>query len=392
MTEDTRAYMEDLNLVFEEGFSDENITSTIDLKTEYPHLILKTEDVLKTIKIISPIINLKSNRNIPKSLTFYYDEGKYKYLITDDVSYFNQDMDILNTDNRLEETLCIPLNILQACSKSFGEHILIYKKENNFYVRLTSGDLILDLVKAEENLLKYPGVVGNELMYTSTNSLSDALKSILPIVQCEPTPEKKKITFVNDTMEFNTGKFLISYDIKLPTMKISFRTAEFLKSLCGVVESALYFYEDTDNQNRIHIKCEDVTYTTTVGKDSIDPRISAFIESKYKDQGIIVEYLDFNSVITLASSLNYATGSVLFNIVNQDCLITTIPNTKGNSSFSVYKKKNTNMFNANNNRVEVLSKSLKKLLGSFPVNDLYVVLNTDSVAIKSGPIKGVLLK
>ena len=392
MTEDLTAFMEDLNMMLEEDYSEDNINSTIDLSVEYPHLVLKTEEVLKTIKIISPIINLKSNRNIPKSLTFYYNEGTYKYLITDDVSYFNQDINILNTDNRLAETLCIPLNILQACSKSFGDHILIYKKENNFYVRLTSGDLILDLVNAEENLLKYPGLIGNEIMYTSTNTLSDALRAVLPIVQCEPTPEKKKISFVNNTMEFSTGKFLISYAIQLPTMKISYRTAEFLKSMCGIVESALYFYEDQENPNRVHIKCGNISYTTTVGKDNIDPRISTFIDSKFKAPGIYVEYLDFNSVVTLASSLNYATGSVLFNIQDQEDLITTIPNTKGNSSFKVPKKHNTNMYEENNNKVEVLSRSLKKLLSSFPADDLYIVLNADSVAIKSGAIRGVLLK
>ena len=241
-------------------------------------------------------------------------------------------------------------------------------------------------------MLKYPGLIGNEIMYTSTNTLSDALRAILPIVQCEPTPEKKKISFVNNSMEFNTGKFLISYSVQLPTMKISYRTAEFLKSLCGVIDNALYFYEDTENPNRIHIKCGNVSYTTTVGKDNIDPRISTFIDSKFKDTGIYVEYLDFNSVITLASSLNYATGSVIFNIPDQENLITTIPNTKGSSSFKVPKKNNTNMYTPNENTVEVLSKSLKKLLSSFPVDDLYIVLNKDGIAIKSGAIRGVLLK
>ena len=392
MTEDLSAFMTDLALNIEE--EEINIEDLNDIETniEYPHLLLRTDDVLKVIKVIGPIINLKSTRNIPKSLTLYWDEDILKYLITDDLSYFTQKVHLLNESNILKETLCIPLNIIQAASKSFGKSILIYKKEDNYYLRLATGDLILDLVKPEEQLLKKPGAIGNEILYTSSNSLGEALKATLPILSCENIPEKRKLTFVNNSIEFTTGKFLISYEIEVPDMKISYKAAEFLKSLCNLYSGALYFYEDQRNTNRIHIKCQDIEYTTFVGKDNITNDVGNFIVEKNKSTGVWVSMRDFNSIVTLASSLNYAIGSINFNINKEGNLVVEIPNTRGTSSFVINRQQGILNLGENNNSVSVLSKSLKKLLGSFYGDSIYINIQNDCVVLKVGPITGVLLK
>lgn len=392
MTDDLSAFMTDLALNIEE--EEINIEDLNDIETniEYPHLLLKTDDVLKVIKVIGPIINLKSTRNIPKSLTLYWDEDILKYLITDDLSYFTQKVHLLNESNILRETLCIPLNIIQAASKSFGKSILIYKKEDNYYLRLATGDLILDLVKPEEQLLKKPGVIGNEILYTSSSSLGEALKSTLPILSCENIPEKRKLTFVNNSIEFTTGKFLILYEIEVPDMKISYKAAEFLKSLCNLYSGALYFYEDQKNNNRIHIKCQDIEYTTFVGKDNITNDIGNFIVEKNKSTGVWVSMRDFNSIVTLASTLNYAIGSINFNINKEGNLVVEIPNTRGTSSFVINRQQGILSLGENNNSVSVLSKSLKKLLGSFYGDSIYINVQSDCIVLKVGPITGVLLK
>ena len=119
MTEDLSAFMTDLALDLEEEEINVEDKNDIETNKEYPHLLLRTDDVLKVIKVKGPIINLKSTRNIPKSLTLYWDDEVLKYLITDDLSYFTQKVHLLNEGNILKETLCIPLNIIQAASKSF---------------------------------------------------------------------------------------------------------------------------------------------------------------------------------------------------------------------------------------------------------------------------------
>lgn len=392
MTEDLSAFMTDLALDLEEEEINVEDLNDIETNIEYPHLLLRTDDVLKVIKVIGPIINLKSTRNIPKSLTLYWDDEVLKYLITDDLSYFTQKVHLLNEDNILKETLCIPLNIIQAASKSFGKSILIYKKEDNYFLRLATGDLILDLVKPEEQLLKKPGVIGNEILFTSSSSLGDALKATLPILSCENIPEKRKLTFVNNNIEFTTGKFLILYEIEVPDMKISYKAAEFLKSLCNLYSGALYFYEDQKNANRIHIKCQDIEYTTFVGKDNITNDVGNFITEKNKSNGVWVSMRDFNSIVTLASSLNYAIGSINFNINKEGNLVVEIPNTRGTSSFVINRQQGILNLGENNNSVSVLSKSLKKLLGSFYGDSIYINVQSDCVVLKVGPITGVLLK
>lgn len=392
MTEDLSAFLTDLSLDVEEEEINVEDLNDIDTTIEYPHLLLRTDDVLKVIKVIGPIINLKSTRNIPKSLTLYWDGEILKYLITDDLSYFTQKVSLLNTDNILKETLCIPLNIIQAASKSFGKSILIYKKEDNYYLRLATGDLILDLVKPEETLLKKPGVIGNEILYTSSNRLGEALKATLPILSCEVIPEKRKLTFINNNIEFTTGKFLISYAIEVPDMKLSYKAAEFLKSLCNFYNGAIHFYEDQNNTNRIHVLCDGIEYTTFVGKENLTNTIGTFIEEKNKSIGVWVSIRDFNSIVTLASSLNYAIGSMNFSINKEGNLVVEIPNTRGTSTFVINRNQGELTVGENNNSVSVLSKSLKKLLGSFSGDSIYINIQNDCIVLKVGPITGVLLK
>lgn len=392
MTNDLAAFMADLNLDLDsEDISNiEPEDKKIFTFVEYPHILIDRDELLKVLKVIMPIVNLKSNRNIPKALTFYWEDDVLKYLITDDLSYFTKRVNILNTDNILKETLCIPLNILQSALKAFGNQILIYKKDNNYYIRLVTGDLILDLVRPEESLLKRPGQRGNELMYTGTSSLGDALKAVLPIVACEVIPEKRKLTFINNKIEFNTSKFLITYDIKVPDMKISYRTAEFLRGLCSLYDGTIFFYKDINTLNRIHIECEGVEYTTSIGVDNMNAEISAFIDKRKELSGIWVDYKLLDSIITLASGLNYAIGSVIFKYDEENNLVLELPNTRGVSSFKINAE--STMLSENKSTVTVLSKSLKKLLGSFNSDSIYVVLNNDSITMYANCVTGVLLK
>ena len=101
---------------------------------------------------------------------------------------------------------------------------------------------------------------------------------------------------------------------------------------------------------------------------------------------------DFNSIVTLASSLNYAIGSINFNINKEGNLVVEIPNTRGTSSFVINRQQGILNLGENNNSVSVLSKSLKKLLGSFYGDSIYINVQSDCVVLKVGPITGVLLK
>lgn len=391
MTEDLAAFMTDLTLNIEEQEEDINaVEANIETDIEFQHLLISRDELFKVLKVIGPIVNLKSTRNIPKALTLFWENDTLKYLITDDLAYFTKEVHLLNKENVLKETLCIPLNILQAAIKSFANNILIYKNENNYYIRLLTGDLILDLVTPEEALLKRPGNIGEELMYTSASSLGDALKVVLPIVSCETIPEKRKLTFINNEIEFNTGKFLISYKIEIPDMKISYKTAEFLKGMCSLYEGAVYFYKDKSIVNRIHIKCQGIEYTTSIGVESLNNNIGNFIDKRTVESGIWVNKNQLDSIVTLASNLNYAVGNIIFKFNGEDINIE-IPNTRGTSTFKVSKESGT-LLKENSNKVMVLSKSFKKLLNSFGSSTVYIILNEDSVTLISGAITGVLLK
>lgn len=405
MEEDIITYLTDLYLSRESTNTEEDLINstdklffneTLDSNIEYSHIVIDTRELLEVLKLISPIVNLKSARKVPKSLTILYEEGSFYYIITDDISYFKYKINILNKDNILEETICIPLNILQSAIKLFGKEVIIYRKDNTYYLRLTKGDFVLDLVKPEEDLLVMEGIPGKELCYIPTESLYTGLRALLPIVSDEVNIENKRVSFIKDKMFYQSGKFIIASVLGFPEMKLSFRSLTFLKKLVSMYSTALYVYRDTTNENRVFIKCDNVIYSTIVMKpDSID-LIEDFISRKIKNRSILVSYNDLFNIVSFACGLNTSSGYISFDIDSENNLDINISCLKAVSTFKILNLKKQELEGKSTTikePLQVLASSFKKLLGSFSgYDDLYVILNEDSIVLLSHELEGVLLK
>lgn len=382
--------------------------SDINYDTEYEYILLRRDRLINILKLTSPIINLKSSKQVPKSINIYYTDNNFYYIATDDISYFKTPAYQVRCSDNFKDSLCLPITLIHSIINMLPDYVLFYKKENKFYVRLLTGDLYLDLVQPEESMLKVPCEIGDPVMFNMptgipTNVLSNedihyALKALMPIVSEELIPENKRLFWYKDRMIFFTGKYLIQSRMDLPELKLSYRSADFIKKLTQIEKTSMSLYRAKDNNSRLIIQSNNYFYTTFISNVNKDERIISYLDKLENNLQSKVKAKQLNHIVDLASSLYYANGYIGFNYEKKDdiiYLVITLPTTKESSVFRIPVITYVDMFAEgilNKEPVYILSKSFKKLLASFTDDELSLNVSDKGVLINSGPLTGMLMK
>ena len=297
--------------------------SKIDVNVEYPHIRFKKEDLITMVKLTSSMINLKSTQVVPKAITIVFDGSNYKMIVNNDLEYLSYRFDVLNKENRLLDTICLPVKLISSIVKMMDEEIVIYKVGESYYIRLLlEGDLYLDLPRPESNLLRQPtdGIhpmyfkeeSGEKSNIVSSKHLYNLLRSIIPIVEEEFILDRKRITFIKDRAFYNSTKYYIEYMLPLPSMRISLRFAEVLKRICSYVDSGPveFNYSGEADSGRVVVICKDVLFTTTYTKVIEEKNLISYLDRIEQSKQFIVNVNDINRAVSVANSLFYTTDIV----------------------------------------------------------------------------------
>ena len=93
-------------------------------------------------------------------------------IVNNDLEYLSYRFKVLNEDNRLLDTICLPLKLINSIVNMMDEEIIIYKVGESYYIRLLlEGDLYLDLPKPESILLRQPTDGVSPILFKEENGL-----------------------------------------------------------------------------------------------------------------------------------------------------------------------------------------------------------------------------
>ena len=183
---------------------------SIDLNVNYPYIIFDTYDLLRTINLCNKLILQKSNNFSYNSISLV-PVLEYKTLyfyVTNELSHFRYRTELLGDVNEmLNEYISIPLITLQKLVKLMGNKVLIYKKDNNYYLRLQNGDLLLDVYKANENIIFFPSEPDLKLLEIPVSNLGNIVDAMLPLLNYEISSENKRINFTEEKAYFNSSSY-----------------------------------------------------------------------------------------------------------------------------------------------------------------------------------------
>lgn len=400
----TEDILKSMNNYFDDFFSNinkETIKEEPKEDLDVEHIRFSKKDLLMMLQVSSTIINPKSTQVVPKSITIKLDTDGYKMIVNNDLEYLEYSFNILNKENKLRDTISLPIELIKSIIGMIGEDIIIYKKDNSYYIRLLlEGDLYLDLPKPEDILVKRPiseiepinfkVEAGEDINIVSSSHLLEALKSITPLVEEEPILDRKRIVFLDDRMYFHSMKYFIEYNLPLPKMKISLRFAEVIKKIISVynIDGGVKFYKDSINSNRVIIKYKDILFTSTVTNVIEEKKLIEYLDRVKDYKQIIVKVKDIENIVNIAYALPYSKREV--KIEYKDELIISIPVKNKITEFKVPSKLIGN--NKVNNSITVPAKNLKKLIDSFNYcEDITISILDKSIIINKDNLIGVLV-
>lgn len=366
---------------------------SIDLNVNYPYIIFDTYDLLRTINLCNKLILQKSNNFSYNSISLV-PVLEYKTLyfyVTNELSHFRYRTELLGDINEmLNEYISIPLITLQKLVKLMGNKVLIYKKDNNYYLRLQNGDLLLDVYKANENIIFFPSEPDLKLLEISVSNLGNIVDAMLPLLNYEISSENKRINFTEEKAYFNSSSYYIESNINTPKLSLSLKDAEFISKLNKYYKNDnMILFNTKSTLPRLFIKLDKIEYEFINSINSISKLLTDQINTSIKPIEATLNYLDLYKVVNLATNLPSSTGNIKLKY-KDNFLIISITSAKGDSNFSIPIEKISN--NLYKDEIIIRATLLKKLLLSFTKSEnINIALNNISITIENDFSKAILM-
>lgn len=374
----------------------EDNNDEINLEVDYPYIIFYRSDLVRAMNLCNKIVQPKSNTTTYNSISLVpvpFDKCIWFYA-TNELSHFRYRAELLGD---MKETwdfpISIPLTILQKLVKLMGNKVLLYKKEENLYIRLLDGDLLLDLRQADMTILTFPGDVSDKdkIAELKISNIGSVVNNILPLLQAEIRGEAKRISFTGDKAYYNSSFYYIETSIKTPRMTLSLRDADFINKLFKYYKNdEIQIFSVKSNLSRLFLKINNIEYEFINSINSISDIITRQMNNIVKEPEVMVSYDRLYRTVTLATTLPYSTGDVILKY-NKDKLQTSIISNRGNSDFSF----TTELLTENklyDKEVLVRAETLRRLLTSFNEADkLSIALADLGITLEYKNIKAIMM-
>ena len=374
----------------------EDNNDEINLEVDYPYIIFYRSDLVRAMNLCNKIVQPKSNTTTYNSVSLVpvpFDKCIWFYA-TNELSHFRYRAELLGD---MKETwdfpISIPLTILQKLVKLMGNKVLLYKKEENLYIRLLDGDLLLDLRQADMTILTFPGDVSDKdkIAELKINTIGSVVNNILPLLHAEIRGEAKRISFTGDKAYYNSSFYYIETSIKTPRMTLSLRDADFINKLFKYYKNdEIQIFSVKSNLSRLFLKINNIEYEFINSINSISDIITQQMNNIVKEPEVMVSYDRLYRTVTLATTLPYSTGDVILKY-NKDKLQTSIISNRGNSDFSF----TTELLTENklyDKEVLVRAETLRRLLTSFNEADkLSIALADLGITLEYKNIKAIMM-
>lgn len=372
--------------------NDDNIDTNID----YPYIVFKRDDLIRTMNLTSKLIQVKSDIISYNSISFIPDIDKklIYFCATNELSYFKYSAELIGEPSKmLDRSFSIPLLILQKLVKLMGNKILLYIKDNNLYIRLLDGDLLLDLREVNTKILDFPGTISDKLADLNLNSFGKIIDNIMPLLNGEIRGETRKIQFTGSKAYYNSSFYYLESDITTPRMSISYRDADFIDKLYKYYSDKqiqVFSVKSKSNINRIMIKLDNVEYEFINSVNSISDILVDQMHKMISDIEAIIDFNKLYRTVVLATNLPSSTGNVSLQF-SEDKLKASITSNKGSSdfNFNIIKKEKDKLYNK---EIIIRAETLRRLLSSFTeYNNIGITLSDLGITISYNGTKAVLM-
>lgn len=393
--------LQDLHLEIPTNIDDEivsNINKDIDLRVDYPYLIFERDELIRVMNLTNKLIQYKSDNYSYNSISLVpvLLHKRIYFYATNELSHFRYYSELLGEESEmLNENISIPLQILQKLVKLMGNKVLIYKKDNNYYIRLLDGDLLLDARRADDKIIFFPGEVDifsddGRLGELRMNEFGKIINSIVPLLNSEVKGDLKKISFTGDKAYYNSSFYYIEALINTPVISLSLRDADLINKLYKYYKNeTMILYKVKSSVPRLFLKLNNIEYQFINSNSSVSNLMTQQMSELIKPIEVLIDFDRLNRIVTLSTSLPSSTGNIELSY-NEDNMIINLSSMNGNSEFKIPIVKQTDILF--NDKVLIKAETLKRLLTSFSNTEkIGISLNNNSINIEYRNIKSIMM-
>ena len=372
---------------------EETVKSEINLQTEYPYLIFKTDDLIRAMNLCSKVVQPKSDNSVYNSVSIVpVPEFKtVNFYVTNDLSHFGYQTELIGEqDKMLNENISISFINLQKIVKLAGNKILLYKKDNNIYFRIIDGDLLIDYRPVDIKYLVFPGVIKEKIAEIGVDTIGKIINSALPLLNAELRGDVKRVNFTGERAYFNSSFYYLESKIVSPKISLSLRDAEFFNKLYKYYkDKQIQIFRVESNLSRLYIKIDNISYMFINSINVISPLLIDQIGKLINPVEALVNYDRLNKIVVLATMLPSSTGNVGLSFQNGK-LIAKISSNKGESIMSFDTKlEKEHLYKG---EIFVKAETLHKLLNAFSGSEkIGIALSELGITIENAGIRAVMM-
>lgn len=324
----------DLGDISEDSLDDLDLSNfgEVDDSIDFPHIKVSTKQLVEFLKVAKSVCSSGGRDVVSKAVCMEPVGETLECRATDFDVYVKRDLEILNTENRLSEIVIIPTDILIKLMKAVPVNTIIYKKDDEFFIRLYGGDIILETHTMSSDKFKCMDEM-DQVGAIEASDLYSVVKDFSPTILAAISPQERRIIFEKDGAHARYLWSILKADKEFSDFDLKVKDVGVIKILTVGSEEMLkvFISKDVDAVKRCSLRGEKFEYTFLVSETAVNETMKTDMSEIISNTGVYVDFLQVYKMVELASDLPYSTGKIGMNFTEEGVNLS-IKTKKGNDS------------------------------------------------------------
>lgn len=340
MAENLDLDLDDVNLDdVEQDIDDMDLSGfgEIDDTIDYPHIKVSTKALKEFLKVAKQICSSGGRDIVSKAICMKVDGEKLVCMATDFDVYVERKLELLNTENKLTDLIQVPTDIIIKLTKAVPVNTIIFKKDDEFFIRLYGGDMSLETYSFPEEKFVFSDEV-DKVGEIEAADLYGAMKDLTPVVTAAVNPAERRVLCEKDKAFANYMWAIIMVSKPFADFDLKVKDLSVLKALTmdKKEEQILVYRTKEDNKTvRCVLEGSDFRYAFLVSEVGVSASMKDNIDKVVKDEGVYVDFVQFYKMVEVASDLPYAIGKIGINYCDEGILVNIMTKKGADNKFTI---------------------------------------------------------
>lgn len=359
---------------------------------EVPHVKFSTKGFINVLREFKQVCATSGRDVISKAFLIKAGKGKVTFKATDFDTYFETELDCINTEFVCEDDIVVPLDVIIKLVNVLPESTVILKKNGAYFAHVVGGDIVLESYNVDTS--KYTcGDTYEDLGSIAATQLSSIIRDLGVLAMAANNTNDRRVLFTKDeavasytySLILSKGNY-VPFDLKIKDLKVLSVALTNSDEVLKVRQSV------GGKAKRVSVEGEKFKYQFLVSDIGPNEKLLASCNDISTCPGLFIDFIQLSRLVKLAAELPYSVGKVALNYAADDRLEIEIQTKKQQASMFYLAGSKSGVTSPLSKPVVVQAKLLYTLLRSFAhESSINVILTDRGIGVKCDSYSSVLL-